>query len=319
MKFDEVIIKTNTAGSEFLAGELIIKGITSFSVDDPKDFLDIIKDNSIPFDYYDESLIPEDTETVTVTVYLPQNEQGFSRREIILDVAEKMKQNADYGSVSVLFSQSDDKDWENNWKEYFHPVKIGEKFIIKPSWEDCQPEGRTVLEIDPESSFGSGRHETTKLCLELLEKEDLRGKTLLDMGCGSGILGIAACLLGVNKCVCVDIEQNAVEITKKNAKINNIDENTLAAFSGNVLEEESLLNTISAFEYDVIVSNIVADVIIAMVPLFFRLLKKGGGVILSGIISHKKDSVSAALTSGGFEITEITTENDWIGIKAKKV
>lgn len=123
MKFDEVIIKTNTAGSEFLAGELIIKGITSFSVDDPKDFLDIIKDNSIPFDYYDESLIPEDTETVTVTVYLPQNEQGFSRREIILDVAEKMKQNADYSSVSVLFSRATTKTGKTTGRSISIPLR----------------------------------------------------------------------------------------------------------------------------------------------------------------------------------------------------
>lgn len=319
MKFDEIIIKTNTQGSEFLAGELIINGITTFAIDDPKDFLDIIKDNSIPFDYYDEGLIPTDTETVTITVYLTQNEQGNARKALVLAAVEKMKENGEFENVEVSFSESDDKDWENNWKEYFHPIEIGEKLIIKPSWEECQPNGRIVLEIDPESSFGSGRHETTKLCLELLEKEDIQNKTILDMGCGSGILGIAACLMGAKKCVAVDIEENAVEIAKKNAKINNIDENALAAYAGNVLEDEGLVNIISGFEYDIILSNIVADVLVAMMPLFERFIKKNGSIILSGIIAPRKDDVALALENHGFEILDVKFENDWTGIRAKKV
>ena len=319
MKFDEIIIKTNTQGSEYLAGELIINGITSFSINDPKDFLDIIKENSVPFDYYESNLIPDDTETVTVTVYLTQNEQGEARKAFALATVAKMQKDPSFGNVCVSYSESDDKDWENNWKEYFHPLEIGDKLIIKPSWEDCDAHGRIVLEIDPESSFGSGRHETTKLCLELMEKQCLEGANILDMGCGSGILGIAACLLGAEKCVSVDIEQNAVEITKKNATINHIAENALETYTGNVLEDEELVKTVSGYVYDIIISNIVADVLVQMNPLFRKILKDGGHIILSGIIAPRKEQILNALSENGFVVKEIRQENDWIGIDAQKV
>lgn len=319
MKFNETIIKTNTLGSEFLAGELIINGITSFSINDPKDFLDIIEEKSVPFDYYEDDLVPADTETVTVTVYLTQNEQGNARKAFLDGIIKRMKDDTSYGSMEVSCSQSDDKDWENNWKEFFHPMTIGEKIIIKPSWEECDPQGRFVLEIDPESSFGSGRHETTKLCLELLETLETKNTTVLDMGCGSGILGIGACLLGADKCVAVDIEENAVEITKKNAQINKLPENTIEAYAGNILDDSKLLDTIGKYKYDFILSNIVADVLVEMLPLFSDMLVKNGKVILSGIIAPRKEQVTSALAKNGYSIIEIRQENDWIGIEAEKI
>ena len=317
MKFNEIIIKTNTFGSEFLAGELIVNGITSFSIDDPKDFLEIVEEKSVPFDYYESDLIPENTDVVTVTVYLTQNEQGEARKAFLLESVKKMKANENCGDITVEYSESDDKDWENNWKEFFHPTAIGEKFMIKPSWEDCEAGDRKVLEIDPESSFGSGRHETTKLCLEILERQTLENACVLDMGCGSGILGIGACLLGASKCVGVDIEENAVEITRKNAVINHIPDGALEAYLGNILEDEKLVEMISRYRYDIIVSNIVADVLVLMLPIFKKMMKENAVLILSGIIAPRCDQVTNALADNGFKVLEIKQENDWVGIEAE--
>lgn len=319
MIFDEITVKTNTCGADHLAGELIINGVTSFSVNDPKDFLQIIDEKSVPFDYYESDLIPEDTETVSVTVYLTRNAQGAERAELVKSIAESMKSVPEYGNIDISYSSSDDKDWENNWKEFFHPMKIGEKLIIKPSWEECDPEGRAVLEIDPESSFGSGRHETTKLCLEEIEKLRLKNATVLDMGCGSGILGIAACLLGAKDCVAVDIEENAVEITKKNALANGIPAQCITALCGNILENESLLCEIKRRKYDIVLSNIVADVLVEMLPIFKEITLPCGIIILSGIISMRKDKVLASLCENGFRVQDVRTENDWVAIKAEKV
>jgi len=317
MKFNEIIIKTNTFGSEYLSGELIINGITSFDIKDPNDFLQIIEDRSVPFDYYDDDIIPEDTSVVTITVYLTENDQGEERRRFVLEKVEEMKKEPLYGDVSYAFSSTDDKDWANNWKEFFHPLAIGDKLMIKPSWEECNPGDRTVLEIDPESSFGSGRHETTKLCLEQIEKQDMKNKTVLDMGCGSGILGIAASLLGAEKCVFVDIEENAVDITKKNIRINGVDEARTECFVGNVLDDEALVKKVER-KYDIIISNIVADVLAEMMPLFKRMLACGGKLILSGIISMRKDTVTNSLLQNGLEVCDIFKENDWICVTAKK-
>ena len=318
MIFDEITIKTNTPGADFLAGKLIINGITSFAVNDPKDFLQIIDEKSVPFDYYESDLVPEDTDTVTVTVYLAQNAQGRERAAFVRRAAEEMKANPGFGKIEITGSVSDDKDWENNWKEFFHPVKIGEKLMIKPSWEECDPEGRTVLEIDPESSFGSGRHETTKLCLELIQKLPLENAAVLDMGCGSGILGIAACLLGAKSCLAVDIEQNAAEITEKNARINNLPEGALKAICGNILDDEAALNAVRANKYGIILANIVADVLAEMLPVFAEITSPGGRLILSGIISIRREKVLDALEKNGFAATNVVCENDWVAIEAKK-
>ena len=318
MIFDEITVKTNTPVADYLAGELIVNGITSFAINDPKDFLQIIEEGSVPFDYYESDLIPEDTESVYVTVYLTRNAQGGERSRFVMKTAEEMKNRPEFGEIVITGSVSDDRDWENNWKEFFHPMDIGEKLLIRPSWEQCDPRGRVVLEIDPESSFGSGRHETTKLCLESVEKLDLKGKRVLDMGCGSGILGIAACLLGALECVAVDIEENAVEITEKNARINGLPENAVKAYCGNILDNAVLLGKISENKYDVILSNIVADVLVEMLPVFRNILVPGGKVILSGIIAMRKDKVIAALAENGFDVNKVNSENDWIEITAEK-
>jgi len=319
VKFDKIIIKTNTAGAEHLSGEFIINGITEFSVEDPKDFLDIIGEKSFPFDYYSEGVLPDDLTSVTMTVYLPQNTQGGEKTDLVRKIINKAKESKRFGGVTTKLSSCDESDWENNWKQFFHPIKIGKKLIIKPSWEDCSPGGRTALEIDPGASFGSGSHETTKLCLLLLEETELAGKSVLDLGCGSGVLGIAACLFGAKDCFFVDIDQNAVETAVKNAGINSVKGSAIRAKTGDVLTDPSFEAELTKNKFDVVLSNISADVLKNLIGFFRSAVKKEGILILSGIISPREKEIVALLEPNGFVLQEVLTENDWVGIKAKRI
>ncbi|MEG2117854.1 MAG: 50S ribosomal protein L11 methyltransferase [Clostridia bacterium] len=317
MIFNNIAIKTTTLGTEMISDMLLIAGITSFSISDPNDFLQIIEEKSVPFDYYESNILPADTNVATVNVYLAETEQGMAQKELIFQGISDLKaQNQPYGELSIEVTKTDDKNWENNWKQYFHPLNIGEKFVIKPSWETCAPNGRHILEIDPESSFGTGQHETTRLCLEILETLDVAQKSILDMGCGSGILGIGACLLGANSVVAVDIDENAVKITKKNAVVNNLSPNVLTAYAGNFLTDKSLENTIKSHKYDIITANIVADILILMLSDFCSVLNENGVLILSGIISTRKETVLDALKND-FNLIQIKEDNDWVAILAK--
>lgn len=319
MVYDELTIHTTTAGSEVVSGVLFNEGITCFSVTDPRDLAELIENGGVPVDYVESGLLDGQSD-VTVRVYLARNEQGAIQKTGIIAGVKRLKAengNAEWlGSLDITVSESDDKDWENNWKQFFHPINIGNSFVIKPSWEDCTPDGRKVLEIDPESSFGTGRHETTRLCLELLEKTDCNDADVLDMGCGSGILGIGAYLLGAKSITAVDIDENAVLITRKNAAVNGIPDGILTAYTGNVLDDSTLESTVRSKKYGVVCANIVADVLVMMMPLFRDVMAQGGEIILSGIISPRKQKVLDALKDG-FDVIEVREENDWVAILAK--
>lgn len=317
MKFHDIKIRTNTLGSEAISDMLLINGITSFSVSDPNDFAEIVEERSVPFDYYEDDLLPDDRSVAYVDVYIAYTKQGEAQMQAVADgIAALKAENLPFGSLEYTVYETDDKDWENNWKQFFHPINIGNSFVIKPSWEDCTPDGRKVLEIDPESSFGTGRHETTRLCLELLEKTDCNDADVLDMGCGSGILGIGAYLLGAKSITAVDIDENAVLITRKNAAVNGIPDGILTAYTGNVLDDSTLESTVRSKKYGVVCANIVADVLVMMMPLFRDVMAQGGEIILSGIIAPRKQKVLDALKDG-FDVIEVREENDWVAILAK--
>lgn len=319
MKFNEITIHTTTIGAEVISGVLMNEGITCFSVDDPSDLAELLESKYVPFDYVEDGLLREDGD-VLVRVYLAENEQGQLQLEGVLAGIEKLKaENEDWlGSLDIELSETDEKDWENNWKQYFHPLPIGEKFLVVPSWEKVPGEGRVVIEIDPASSFGTGRHETTALCLEALEKLEPAGKNVLDMGCGSGILGIGASLLGANHIDAVDIDMVATRIANENAEKNGVPSEEMEVFCGNVLTDEAMWNSFAAKRYDIILANIVADIIDAMLPLFDACLMPNGRMVCSGIISLRKEFVLNSLARHGFEVEEIKEKNDWVAIVCKK-
>ncbi len=319
MKFNEVTIHTTTAGSEVVSGVLFGEGISCFSVEDPRDLMELLESKTVPVDYVEEGLLREDGD-VLVRVYLAENEQGQLQLEGILAGIEKLRQMKEdwFGSLEIELGETDEKDWENNWKQFFHPLPIGEKFLVVPSWEKEEAEGRITLEIDPASSFGTGRHETTYLCLEAVEKLAPEGKDVLDMGCGSGILGIGASLLGAKHIDAIDIDMVATRIAGENAEKNGVSADKMAVYCGNVLSDESMWKDFASRKYDIILANIVADIISEMLPLFDSCLREDGIMVCSGIISPRKEFVLEALENNGFEVVELKEKNDWVAIICKK-
>lgn len=321
MVYDELTIHTTTAGSEVVSGVLFNEGITCFSVTDPRDLAELIENGGVPVDYVESGLLDGQSD-VTVRVYLARNEQGAIQKTGIIAGVKRLKAengNAEWlGSLDITVSESDDKDWENNWKQYFHPLSIGEKFLICPSWEKVPGEGRTVIEIDPACSFGTGRHETTALCLEELEKQDIAGKDVLDMGCGSGILGIAALKLGAKHVDAVDIDMVATRIAGENAEKNGIPEGLMDIYCGNILTDGTFCESLAQNSYSLILANIVADIISDMLPFFARCLDAQGHMICSGIISPRSDFVVDALGKAGFVIESIREKNEWVAIVCRK-
>lgn len=239
----------------------------------------------------------------------------------IRNTVAEMKQLDDeskFGRLEIHIDNMKEEDWANNWKKYFHPLEVGEKILIKPEWEELKDNtDRIVFNINPGMSFGTGGHYTTQLCIETLEKYIKPGVKVLDLGCGSGILSIISLLLGADSAFAVDIDPNAVDIAYQNAGMNDVDISKYTVKAGDIITNTELQNEIAKNEYDVVVANIVADVIIALAPKAREYMKKGGVFITSGIIEDRVDDVKAALEKCGFEINSIKQRKDWVSIVCK--
>ncbi|MBR6505992.1 MAG: 50S ribosomal protein L11 methyltransferase [Clostridia bacterium] len=318
MKFHKITVHASSLGVEFIQGVLMGAEAECFEIIDPTDLQELLDTQYVPFDYVDDALLETKDDEPMVRVYLADNSQGREKMEFILEGIEALRNETEFdlGSLKTEISETDDSEWADNWKEFFHPLPIGNSFVVKPTWEDWEGEDRIVLEIDPESSFGSGQHETTSLCLEALEDISLEGVSVLDMGCGSGILGIGALLLGAKDVLAVDIDKNAVDIAVKNANLNKVE--NFEGLCGNTLSDEAVYNKVTSKKYGVILANIVADVIIAMAPTFKKVLADDGILICSGIISPRKGEVLTALAENGFALTGIGEKNDWVAITCTK-
>ena len=318
MKFHKITVHASSLGVEFIQGVLMGAQAECFEIIDPTDLQELLDTQYVPFDYVDDALLETKGDEPKVRVYLADNSQGREKMEFILEGIEALRNETEFdlGSLKTEISETDDSEWADNWKEFFHPLPIGNSFVVKPTWEDWEGEDRIVLEIDPESSFGSGQHETTSLCLEALEDISLEGVSVLDMGCGSGILGIGALLLGAKDVLAVDIDKNAVDIAVKNATLNKVQ--NFEGLCGNTLSDEGVYNKVTSKKYGVILANIVADVIIAMAPTFKKVLADDGILICSGIISPRKGEVLTALAENGFALTGIAEKNDWVAIVCTK-
>lgn len=318
MEWTEVNIYTETAGIELLCAKLMDIGIKGFAIQDAEDFNEFLENKNGQWDYIDEDLMGLSQCETRITVYLPSNSQGADMLSSIRSMLAELKAadtEGQYGRLEAELTSIREEDWANNWKQYFKPLKVGEKLVIKPSWEEYSDDGqRTILEIDPASSFGTGQHHTTRLCLELLEKSLRKGDKLLDMGCGSGILSIGAMLLGADSAVAVDIEQNAAETALENAVKNNIPAEKYKTYFGNILTDKNLADEID-FKYDIITANIVADVLIAMKDYFVRYIREGGTLIVSGIIEERMDEVIFALESAGFKGPEANVKEGWAAVR----
>ena len=318
MEWTEVNIYTTTPAIDLLCSMLEDIGIKGFAIRDAEDFNEFLQNKNGQWDYIDDDLMGLSQCETCITVYLPDNNQGKDMLLAIRSMLTELKANDtdnSYGRLVAELSSIREEDWANNWKKYFKPIEIGEKLIIKPSWENCSnDDNRKIIEIDPASSFGTGQHHTTRLCLELLEKSLNQGDRVLDMGCGSGILSIGAMLLGAENAVAVDIEENASVTAMENALKNNIPKEKYTTYFGNILTDSKLADKIDS-KYDIIVANIVADVLIAMKDYFVRYIKNNGILIVSGIITERMDEVINAISSVGFEMLEVNTKEGWAAVK----
>ena len=315
MEYMQVTVYTNTAGIEPLTLALSDAGINGCAIEDAADFDEFLKEVTPHWDYVDEDLMKrmQNAES-NIKVFLPKNAQGYEQLAAVRSIAKGFEGKG-WGRMAVELEDVQDEDWAGAWKKYFKPIEVGEKFLIKPSWEPCPETDRYVLEMDPGNAFGSGTHETTQLCVTLLEDAVQPGSRVLDMGCGSGILATAALLCGAKDVTAVDIDEAAVKTAGENLERNGF--HAYRTFCGNVLGDPALAEKIGE-GYDVILANIVADVLIAMGALFARQLAPDGTLIVSGIIGPRALEVRAALEGNGFAVVREEKRNDWVAYAMKK-
>ena len=315
MNWAEVSIETSTQGIEILTGFLMVHGVNCVMIEDADDFNAFLKDTTIHWDYVDEELMKMQHCTTKIKFYLADNPQGFEILNQIKADLQYLQKDYDFdlGSLQTSIVYKEEEEWETAWKKYYHPISISDRLVIVPEWEDFQgKDGQKILRLNPGMAFGTGGHHTTRLCLTMLDELSPSGKDVLDMGCGSGILSIAALLLGANTVTAIDIDQLATKISHENAALNSVDRENFTVYCGNILEDSVLADTIGQKPYDIIVANIVADVIIAMAPLFQRFIKEDGLLIVSGIIQSRAHEVTDQLEAVGFSVEELREDNDWV-------
>lgn len=317
MQFKKIDIYTESDAVYPLTIQLSELGINGFEIHDSADFEDFLENKDMNWDYVDDDLMKLKEVKTHITCYLQDNVQGAEMMTALkgaLDDIKRRDKDNFYGSLNIETDSIREEDWANNWKQYYKPFNVGNKLIIKPTWEKVEDSrGRYILEIDPASSFGTGQHHTTKLVMEALEEAVAGGEKLLDLGCGSGILSIAALLLGAEKAVMTDVFLNAVNTASANVEQNGFDATRYAAYCGNIIDDEKLRERIG-IGYDIITANIVADVIVKMCPFFRGFLKENGIVIVSGVITERLDEVKAALEENKIKIERITEEEGWNAI-----
>ena len=319
MKWKKYTIETTTAAEDFMSSMLMDLGIEGIEIEDN---IPLTKEDQADMfiDFLPE--LPPDEGKSHVSFYI--EDDGKDQSEILKKVKiglEELRDTVDVGSGMILSSETEDLDWINNWKKFFSSFTI-ENILIKPTWEDVKPEDKDkfMIEIDPGISFGTGKHETTQLCIRQLIKYIKDGHPkVLDVGCGSGILSIVALKLGACEVVGTDLDADCMISTHENMKVNHLDEKLGTFYVGNLIDDVDLQKQVGTEEYDIVVANILADVIIPMAPVIPDRLRKGGYFITSGIIDFKEDEVRDAIEKTGLKVIEINHQGEWVNITAQKL
>ena len=299
MRYIEVTV--NTPGEEIDARcqEMADMGAGGFVIENEEDFKDFLEQNHQYWDYVDDELENQYAGVSRIKCYLTDDEDGLAVLRRI---------NAAYSDVTTSYVE--DSDWENNWREYYKPIEVGEKLVVVPEWEEAPQDGRLPLRLDPGLIFGTGSHATTRMCLAALEKFSKPGVRVLDLGCGSGILGIGALILGCDSCLGVDIDPKAPDVVMSNAALNGIGADKMTAWAGDIIADASLRARIGG-GYQLVLANIVADVIIPLSAVVRQFMAPDAVFICSGIIEHRWPETEAALISNGFEILDHKSEEEW--------
>lgn len=311
MRWIEFAVYTTDAGLDMVCGALSTAGVEQFSIEESSERVSAFLQHTAPYWDFADAVALAAQNGPCVKAYIadiPENQPLLVSARAAIERLRGIPADIDIGPLTVRESGMDEEDWANNWKRYYKPAPIGERLLICPSWEagtltPALTHGRTVVLMDPGMVFGTGAHHTTRMCLEALGRRVRTGDTILDLGCGSGILAIAALLLGARNALCVDIDPVAERVVRDNIDMNGIDPARCSIRVGNILADTALQNSIGT-GYDIVAANIVADVIIALCPLVKNFVKQQGLFLCSGIIDERAEEVRAALISAGFTVLE---------------
>lgn len=316
----KISIYTTPEALEAVAGRLYMLGIEQVEInEDLQGIESYLREASLYWDYAEPRELVGDRPEPFVTAYIADIDEN---RELIASIApdiealKKEELGIDLGSLKMEYDEVDEEDWANNWKAYYKPIEIGERLLVCPSWEKAEDTGRVTLSLDPGMAFGSGSHQTTGMCLEFIEGLDVSGMSVADLGCGSGILSIAALLLGAKSAVAVDIDPIVEDVVRENAELNGIG-GEYTVFTGNVLADGEAKERVAAEKYDLVLANIVASVIIPLVPFARQIVGENGLFVTSGIISDREQEVCEALGKNGFEVQCVKHREDWVAIMAR--
>ena len=318
MKWTRIRIKTITDAEDIIISELYDLGLEGAQIED-----------KIPLSAWEKEQmfvdIPpqaEEDDGIAYLSFFVEEDSDIDVDDMIKQVKvalEEMRNWCDIGEGSITVDETEDLDWINNWKKYFHQFYIDDLLVI-PSWEEVKEEdkGKMILHIDPGTAFGTGMHETTQLCIRQLKKHITPSTKLLDVGTGSGILAILALMFGAESAVGTDLDPCAVEAVKENMESNNIPQDKFSMMIGNIITEKEVQDKVGYECYDIVVANILADVLVPLTPVIVNQLKKGGIYITSGIIDDKEETVVNAVKAAGLNVLEVTYQGEWVSITARK-
>ena len=316
MKWKQFRLKTTTQAEDIVSSMLADLGIEGVQIEDKiplteqdkeQMFVDILPD------------IPDDDGTAYLTFYLDEDEDVAPVLMNVRKELEDMRAFLDVGECTIEESETEDVDWVNNWKQYFHQFYIDDILVI-PSWEKVKPEDsdKMVIHIDPGTAFGTGMHETTQLCIRALKKYVTSETEILDVGCGSGILGMLALKFGAKHSLGTDLDPCAIDATHENMEVNGIRKDQYEVMIGNIIDDTAVQDAVGYEKYDIVAANILADVLVPLTPVIIHQMKPGAVYITSGIIEDKENVVIEAVKAAGLEVLEVNHQGEWVSVVARK-
>lgn len=346
MKWKKLTVKTVTDAEDIIISELYDLGLEGAMIEDhvpltawekEQMFVDILPDGpeddgiaylsffvEVPSDDEEKGIATQNglSDDMDNSYFIVSNGQAPDMDALVEAVRNKLSEIREYmdiGEGSITISETEDKDWLNNWKEFFHQFYIDD-LLVTPSWEEIKPEDqdKKILHIDPGTAFGTGMHETTQLCIRQLKKYITPETVLLDVGTGSGILAIVSLMYGIKEAVGTDLDPCAVEAVRENIEVNGVNADRFEMMIGNIISDPEIQDRVGYERYDIVVANILAEVLLPLTPVVKKCLKPGGIYITSGIIAEKEQLVVDAVKAAGMEVLEVTRQNEWVSVTARR-